>query len=357
MKKIILSPLFALSVLAVLFTAAPVAFAEQGASCTAQPGNQAGTLDADGNCVATEVGPPAPPPTQSGFVPLAPIPGLTEGGAAEANGFADFFNNVYKYLIGLAAAFAVIEIIWGGLEISTKDSVSKQSDGRNRITQAIFGLILVLSPVLVFSIINPSILNLSISIPPLDVIAPPPLRPNEEVEDEETGCVVSGIRGILQIATCPSLAAARTWTESCLPDDLTGVSLLSAAQGQEDGSSFAICNGVKEYLFIETVSGLTIDPEDEIDPVVSTATNVNNGTEVMSFLDICRANDRTTCISNDPFYIIFDEPCPEGLVTQISESGGGSKKCYLEKLTCVLSPSLIEGRKLCDEAPDWEIFD
>lgn len=105
---------------------------------------------------------------ENGFVALAPIPGLTEGGAADSDDLADFFNNLYKYLIGLAAAFAVIEIIWGGLEISTKDSVSKQSDGRNRITQAIFGLILVLSPVLVFSIINPSILNLSINIPALD---------------------------------------------------------------------------------------------------------------------------------------------------------------------------------------------
>ena len=103
-----------------------------------------------------------------GFVPLAPIPNLTEGVVANSGNLANFFNNLYKYLIGLAAMLAVIEIIWGGLEISTKDSVSKQSDGKERITQAIFGLILVLSPVLVFSIINPSILNLSLNLPKLD---------------------------------------------------------------------------------------------------------------------------------------------------------------------------------------------
>ena len=111
----------------------------------------------------------APHVFAQGFVPLAPIPGLTEGGAADSSNLALFFNNLYKFLIGLAAALAVIEIIWGGLEISTKDSVSKQSDGRERITQAIFGLILVLSPVLVFSIINPSILNLSLNLKPLDL--------------------------------------------------------------------------------------------------------------------------------------------------------------------------------------------
>lgn len=110
----------------------------------------------------------APIALAQGFVPLAPIPGLTEGATADTAGLANFFNNLYKYLIGLAAVLAVIEIIWGGLEISTKDSVSKQSDGKERITQAIFGLVLVLSPVLVFSIINPSILNLSLNLPELD---------------------------------------------------------------------------------------------------------------------------------------------------------------------------------------------
>jgi hypothetical protein len=112
-----------------------------------------------------------------GFVALAPIPGLTEGVTADSASLATFFNNLYKYLIGIAAVLAVIEIILGGLEISTKDSVSKQSDGRERITQAIFGLILVLSPVLVFSIINPSILNLSLNLPPINLTTSPAAPP------------------------------------------------------------------------------------------------------------------------------------------------------------------------------------
>lgn len=109
----------------------------------------------------------APHAFAQGFVPLAPIPDLTQGVTANTAGLATFFNNLYKYAIGLAATLAVIMIIWGGLEISTQDSVSKQGAGRERITEAIIGLILVLSPVLVFSIINPSILNLSLSLPEL----------------------------------------------------------------------------------------------------------------------------------------------------------------------------------------------
>lgn len=102
-----------------------------------------------------------------GFVPLASIPGLTDIQPTQG-GLAAFFNNLYKFAIGMAAVLAVIMIIWGGLEYSTQDSISKKSDGKQRIYQAIFGLVLVLSPVLVFTLINPSILNLSLNLQPLD---------------------------------------------------------------------------------------------------------------------------------------------------------------------------------------------
>ena len=108
-----------------------------------------------------------------GFAALAPIPGLTdESATAVVNSatLANFFNNLYKYLIGLAATLAVIQIVWAGLDIAFwhKDAVSTIIDDKGKIYNALFGLVLVLSPVLVFSIINPSILNLSLNLPPLD---------------------------------------------------------------------------------------------------------------------------------------------------------------------------------------------
>jgi hypothetical protein len=115
----------------------------------------------------------APHALADGFTALAPIPGLTDsqavGSAINPNTLAAFFNNLYKYLIGAAATIAVIEIIWGGLEYSTTDSIGNKEEGKERIRNAIFGLILILSPVLVFSIINPSILNLSLNLPPIDL--------------------------------------------------------------------------------------------------------------------------------------------------------------------------------------------
>lgn len=108
-----------------------------------------------------------------GFVPLAPIPGLTEqavaNGYIDSDSFALFFNNLYKFLLGLAVTLAIIEIIWGGLQYSTTDSIGNKEAGKKRIYNAILGLVLILSPVLVFSIINPNILNLSV---PFKAIVP-----------------------------------------------------------------------------------------------------------------------------------------------------------------------------------------
>lgn len=116
----------------------------------------------------------APHVLAQGFVPLAEIEGLTKGVEANTEGLAVFFNNLYKFAIGMATVLAVIMIIWGGIEYSWQDIPGAKSNGKERIQQAILGLVLVLSPALVFSIINPSILNLSINLKPLDTKSGPP---------------------------------------------------------------------------------------------------------------------------------------------------------------------------------------
>ncbi|MFZ2500754.1 MAG: hypothetical protein WAW90_02070 [Minisyncoccia bacterium] len=114
--------------------------------------------------------------TTRGFVALAPITGLTDDSVTSvtnSKNLARFFNNLYKFLIGLAAVLAIIEITYAGLEIAVfqKDSVSAITDNKGRIWNAIFGLILVLAPALVFGIINPNILNLSLNLPPIEAKA------------------------------------------------------------------------------------------------------------------------------------------------------------------------------------------
>ncbi len=95
-----------------------------------------------------------------GFVPLTSIPGIESAGNAAT--LPDFLNNVYKLSIGLAAVLAVLQIIRAGIMYMGGDSITEKKEARSLITLAIGGLVLVLSPVIVFSIINPKILDLKI---------------------------------------------------------------------------------------------------------------------------------------------------------------------------------------------------
>jgi hypothetical protein len=107
------------------------------------------------------------------YCALAPLPGLTDRTTVNAifqkeGNFEAFLNNLYVYLIGGAAILTVIMITWGGAEIAwNRESVARILDGKGKILNALFGLVVVLSPVIVFAVINPEILKLNLSMPAL----------------------------------------------------------------------------------------------------------------------------------------------------------------------------------------------
>lgn len=161
----------------------------------------------------------------SAFVPLAGIPGLTQNVTANTAGLAGFFNNLYKYLIGIAATLAVIQIIWSGIKIAfNQDNVSTITDSKGHITQAILGLVIVLSPVVVFSIINPSILNLSLNLPKIDLTTKTAAPSNTAASTASavTGCTpqngpASGT--LLTTCTASDVATANKEAQQFLTDN------------------------------------------------------------------------------------------------------------------------------------------
>lgn len=98
--------------------------------------------------------------TPNDFVPLTTLPNLKE--VAETNSLAPFLSQIYKICIGLAAVLAVLQLMRAGIMYMGGDSITEKKEARQLITLSIVGLILVLSPVIVFSVINPAILNLDI---------------------------------------------------------------------------------------------------------------------------------------------------------------------------------------------------
>ena len=110
--------------------------------------------------------------TDTSFCALAPIPGLnldSSGNPSQPNagGVATFLNNIYFFAIGIAVILAIGMIIYGGVEYALSEAITSKAAGKKRITQSLFGLVLVLAPALVFSIINPEILKLNVNFEPL----------------------------------------------------------------------------------------------------------------------------------------------------------------------------------------------
>lgn len=96
------------------------------------------------------------------FIPLLPsLPGIDT--LQSGTSLAPFLSQVYKICIGLAAVLAVLQLMRAGVMYMGGDSITEKKEARELITLSIIGLLLVLSPVIVFTIINPKILQLDIN--------------------------------------------------------------------------------------------------------------------------------------------------------------------------------------------------
>lgn len=97
------------------------------------------------------------------FVPLTNLPGIS--GISGSPDITTLLNNIYRLCIGAAAVIAVFQIMRAGIMFMfNKGSISENEEAKQLISMSILGLILVLSPVIVFGIINPKILELNFGV-------------------------------------------------------------------------------------------------------------------------------------------------------------------------------------------------
>lgn len=107
------------------------------------------------------------------FTSLTNLPGVAD--ASGADSLPTFFNNLYKLCIGAAAVIAVIQIMRAGMYFMfNKGSVAHNEKAKGLISNAILGLLLVLSPTIIFGIINPDILSLKLDLKDIKIENPKP---------------------------------------------------------------------------------------------------------------------------------------------------------------------------------------
>lgn len=73
---------------------------------------------------------------------------------------AQFFNTLFKTAIVVGAMLAVMKLGYAGFVYMTTDLPGSKSSARSIISQALLGLLLLLSVWLILNQINPDILNL-----------------------------------------------------------------------------------------------------------------------------------------------------------------------------------------------------
>ncbi len=88
--------------------------------------------------------------------------GFTNTGVESGNQLGTFLAQAFQFGLAIAAALAVIMIIWGGVEVMLSESVFSKAEGRKKIQDAIWGLLLALVSWLILFTINPDILKFQI---------------------------------------------------------------------------------------------------------------------------------------------------------------------------------------------------
>ncbi len=91
---------------------------------------------------------------------LAPLPTLPTGfNTSQTNAFSVYLNTMIKIFIGLCAVLAVVMIVMGGVEYMTSELMHSKEHGKDRITGAVFGLVLALGAYALLNTINPDLLK------------------------------------------------------------------------------------------------------------------------------------------------------------------------------------------------------
>ena len=75
---------------------------------------------------------------------------------------------LFDLLIGISALLAIVMIVVGGITYMTSDVFSQKSHGKETITNALWGLLLVISAYMILYTVNPDLLKFKLHFEPID---------------------------------------------------------------------------------------------------------------------------------------------------------------------------------------------
>jgi len=87
----------------------------------------------------------------------------------QSSSLSSYLNPMITIFIGICAVLAVIMILMGGIEYMTSELISSKEAGKERIRNALLGLVLALGAWTILHTINPNLLNSDINAPDANV--------------------------------------------------------------------------------------------------------------------------------------------------------------------------------------------
>jgi Type IV secretion system pilin len=85
------------------------------------------------------------------------------------DGIGPFVNALFKMTISIGAVIAVCQFVYGGIVyMMTESGAAQMGESKERMQNALLGLIMLLATFVIFNQINPDILNLDVNVAPLE---------------------------------------------------------------------------------------------------------------------------------------------------------------------------------------------
>lgn len=97
---------------------------------------------------------------------LAPLPGTNMGEAIPVTptSFGDYLQKLFDLSLGIIIALAVIMIVIGGAQYLSTDAVFGKEQGKEKLWNALQGLVIALGTVIILNTINPGLLKINLDL-------------------------------------------------------------------------------------------------------------------------------------------------------------------------------------------------
>ncbi len=118
--------------------------------------------------------------TTGGFTnykPLIPLPIGPNGSNETPTELSKYLPAMFQFFIGIAGVLAVVMIVIGGIQYMSTDAVYGKSAGKEKIAQALGGLLLAIVAWLILYSINPNLLNTVLGGPNTQMASSTPTNP------------------------------------------------------------------------------------------------------------------------------------------------------------------------------------